>query len=171
MAHTVLKIRDLGAHFPVYANDQTFKPGSRGGGGTTENWKRFQKAVEISDGSGASTTDEVFIMYAQHRMLIVVAYVVPIDGDITLNAATYATWSIINRGILGAGVGVAATLNTSATSLSQYEPSSMTVNNGTAAVIGTRGSVFTVTLAKESSGVATGPCLVCVVAKAIEEHH
>jgi len=158
----------LGAHFPIYGNRGTFKPSSRGGGGTTENWKRIERSQNITDGGHVATEDELLMFVAPHRLLVVAAYVVSLDGNIAINAVNYATFSIVNREA-GAGIGVAASLSTSVTALSQYVPAAMTVYNGTAAVIFERGEVATIALGKEASGSYVEQCMVTVIFKAIEE--
>ena len=165
---TVYRFRDLGAHFSVFGNRGTFKPGSRGGGGTTENWKRFERSVNIHDSAGASTEEELLLFVAPHRLLVVAGFVVSIDGAIALNANNYATFSIVNRET-GSGTGVAATLNTSATNLPQYDPVAMTVANGTAAVIFERGELATIRIDKEGSGVCVEQCMMTAIFKAIED--
>jgi len=168
---TVLRFRDLGAHESAYGNKGTFKPSSRGGGGTIENWKRTERSQNITDGGYGhdSTEDELLLFVAPHRLLVVAAYVVAIDGDITLNANNFANFIIFNREADGTGTGIAAVLSTATVSLSQYVPSSMTVNNGTAAVIFERGEVATIALGKDGAGVAVDQCMVTAIFKAIEE--
>jgi len=168
---TVLRFRDLGAHFPVYGNRGTFKPASRGGGGTTENWKRFERSQNITDGGVEATEDELLMFVAPHRLLVVAAYVVSIDGLLAASGlADYATFSIVNREANGAGIGVAAVLDTTVTALPQYVPVAMTVNNGTAAVIFERGEVATIALTKTGvTGRYVEQCMVTVIVKAIEE--
>jgi len=166
---TVLRFRDLGAHFSVFGNKGTFKPSSRGGGGTTENWKRFERSVNITDGGSAATPDVLLQFVAPHRLLLVAGFVVSIDGDITANANNYAQFYITNRGINGTGVLTAAYRYTNLVGLSQYVPSAMTVMNGTTQVIFERGAVATLTLAKIASGVEVNQCMVTVIFKAIED--
>lgn len=166
---TVLRFRDLGAHFPVYANKGTFKPGSRGGGGTTENWKRFERSQNITDEGGLTTEDELLLFVAPHRLLLVAGFVVSIDGAVALNALNYATFSIFHYDTAGAYKGTAATMNTSATALAQYVPAALTVANGTVAVLFERGEIATIRIYKEGTGVVVNQCMMTGIVKAIEE--
>jgi hypothetical protein len=125
----------------------------------------FEAFVDITNG----ISKEELVMKAPHRMLILGAYIIAHEGNITGADTNTASVNVVNKGQAGTGTTEVASIDfTNGQDASQHVPKAMTLNTTVSNRVVERGDVVVAQLVKEGTGLQLNEVSVVLLGKAVE---